>query len=163
MATTGSNACNTTSDVVMTSVAEFVGQQSVQDQLLVEAVSRRRSGAKSISAGLCIMPAGHHSRAHLHEQHEIVIYVLEGRAATLWGWDLKPTEHGPGDFVYVPAGTPHVAVNLSERARLLAIEHRTDPEFNTDVTLLPDLYERAASIAADLRRRKEPQWTSSSD
>jgi uncharacterized RmlC-like cupin family protein len=143
----------TTGKAMVTSFADQIGEHTVQDQFLIEAVSHQLSGATAISAGLCLMPPAHQSRAHLHERHEITVYVLEGRAATLWGWELEPIEHGPGDLVYIPAGVPHVAVNLSEQARLIAIEHRTDPAFNADVKLLPDLYEPATEIAIELRRQ----------
>jgi uncharacterized RmlC-like cupin family protein len=143
--------------VVMASAVELLAAQSPQDQLLTACVTSELSGAQRISAGICVMPPSHQSRAHMHEENEIVVLVLEGKAATLWGWDLTPMVHGPGEFVFVPPGVPHVAVNLSDNARVVAVEHRTDPDFNADVRLLPDLDQRASDIANELRRAERPR------
>ncbi|MCW2542381.1 MAG: cupin protein [Frankiales bacterium] len=140
--------------VVRSSAAELLAEHTPQDQLLTPCVTQELAGAQRISAGMCLMPPSHQSRAHVHDDHEIVILVLDGHAATLWGWDLTPLTHGPGEFVFVPPGVPHVAVNLSETARVLAVEHRSDPNFNSDVRLLPELDERAKDIAVALRRRE---------
>jgi hypothetical protein len=79
--------------------------------------------------------------------------VLEGFAASLIGPDLEPVFHGPGEFIYIPEGMVHVAVNLSTTRRLIAVEARTDPKFNEDVVLSPEYDERTAKIVADLQRK----------
>jgi uncharacterized RmlC-like cupin family protein len=97
---------------------------------------------------MVLMPPGRHSRAHLHAVHEIVVCCIVGTAVTLVGPELEPVRHGPGEFIYIPAGVAHVAVNLSTTEPLVAVEMRTDPHFNDDVVLLPELEEAAAEAAA---------------
>lgn len=46
---------------------------------------------------------------------------------------------------------PHCAINLNSTEPVHALEFRTDPEFNADVVLTPELEEQAASLAAELR------------
>jgi uncharacterized RmlC-like cupin family protein len=76
--------------------------------------------------------------------------VLDGWAATLFGEEMTPMVHGPGSVIWVPAGLVHAAVNLSRVQLLVAVEHRTDPEFNADVELVPELQELAQQRAEEL-------------
>ena len=44
-----------------------------------------------------------------------------------------------GDFLYIPAGVPHLPVNLSQTEPCVAIVARTDPNEQESVVLLPEL------------------------
>ena len=44
----------------------------------------------------------------------------------------------PGDFLYIPAGLPHVAVNRSQTPAFV-VAARTDPNEQESVVLRPDL------------------------
>ncbi|MBX4899684.1 cupin domain-containing protein [Rhizobium sp. NLR15a] len=101
---------------------------------------------------MVFMPPGRIARPHFHARSDIIVMVLEGFAASLIGPDLKPVFHGPGEFIYIPEGVVHVAVNLSTQNRLIAVEARTDPKFNEDVVLSSEYDERASEIVADLHR-----------
>jgi uncharacterized RmlC-like cupin family protein len=98
------------------------------------------------------MPPGTVSKAHYHARSEIVVMCLRGRAVTLIGPELTPYLHGPGEFIYIPEGIVHVAVNLSETEQLHAVEMRTDPGFNDDVVLTPIYDDRVPELAGLLRR-----------
>lgn len=98
------------------------------------------------------MPPGKVSRAHYHAHSEIIVVCLRGQAATLIGPEMTPHLHGPGDFVYIPEGVVHAAVNLSETAELVAVEMRTDPMFNDDVVLTPEHDRAVAAAVVRLRR-----------
>ena len=95
------------------------------------------------STGLCLhtltIPAGERARAHRHNAHESAIYLISGVVDVLWGDGL--THHDvmyAGDFIYIPAGVPHLpANNGSETA--LAVVARTDPNEQESVELLPEL------------------------
>ena len=104
------------------------------------AISAERAGA----TGLCMHPVtigpGERARAHRHDAHESAIYVLEGEVEMWWGERL---EHhltvGPGDFLYIPAGVPHLAANRSVDAPARGIIARTDAGEAEQATLLPEL------------------------
>lgn len=99
------------------------------------------------SRGLCLhrltIPPGVRGRAHLHEGHESAIVVLAGQAEMWWGERL---EHHlvcrAGDFVYIPAGVPHLPANRSAVEACEAIVARTDPNDEESVVLRPDLEAR---------------------
>ena len=126
---------------------------SAQGQLLIPLITNQSCGAEGISAGMVVMPPCRSSKAHLHHHSEIIVICIEGCAATLVGPEMKPILHGPGEFIYIPEGMVHAAVNLSSENRLIAIEVRTDPQFNEDVVLAPELDAEVEKIAAELRNR----------
>jgi len=97
------------------------------------------------------MQPGHVSNVHLHRDSDVIVHVLHGAAATLWGPDLRPLEHGPGQQVWIPAGLEHAAVNLSRSVEVVAIEIRTDPDANADVELLPELDRDACARREELQ------------
>ena len=46
---------------------------------------------------------------------------------------------GPGDFIYIGAGVPHLPYNLSDTEPCTAVIARTDPNEQESVVLLPEL------------------------
>jgi uncharacterized RmlC-like cupin family protein len=89
---------------------------------------------------LLSIPPGARAKAHLHENHETSIYVLSGEAGMWYGDRLQ--EHltvTAGDFLYIPAGMPHLPYNLSDTEPALGIVARTDPNEQESVLLLPEL------------------------
>ena len=65
-----------------------------------------------------LAPGGGHA-FHKHPQQEEVIYAIEGRVEQ-WREDEKRML-GPGDSVFLPAGTVHASFNTSDRdAKVLA-------------------------------------------
>jgi uncharacterized RmlC-like cupin family protein len=96
-------------------------------------------GSRGICMHLLTIPPGARARAHKHEHHETAIYVLAGEAHTRWGDSL---EHhvivSAGEFFYIPAGVPHLPVNLGDEP-CTAVIARTDPNEQESVVLLPEL------------------------
>ena len=86
------------------------------------------AGARGLSMHLVVIPPGARSEPHLHEGHETAIYVLQGRVETCYGEGLaQRVVSEPGDFLFIPPGVPHVAINLSETEPARAVVARTDP------------------------------------
>jgi uncharacterized RmlC-like cupin family protein len=103
-------------------------------------VSAQSAGAQGICMHLLRIPPGGRAKAHLHENHETAIYVLEGEGAMWYGPQLE--EHmvtKAGDFIYIPAGVPHLPYNTSEIEECVAVVARTDPNEQESVRLLPEL------------------------
>jgi uncharacterized RmlC-like cupin family protein len=85
------------------------------------------------------MPPGARATAHLHEGHESAIYVISGQAEFWWGPRLEHHEVvGPGEFVHIPAGMPHLPANLGDEP-VEAVLARTDPNEQESVVALPEL------------------------
>jgi uncharacterized RmlC-like cupin family protein len=88
-------------------------------------------------------PNGGRTKAHLHENHETALYLISGDEVELWtGEQLEHREVArAGDYIYIPAGVPHVAVNRTEtHAAFLAA--RTDPNEQESVVMRPDLEDK---------------------
>lgn len=91
-------------------------------------ISGSTVGASGLSMHLVVIPPGAKSEPHVHVGHETGIYVLEGRVLTRWGPRLEhEVTSEAGDFLFVPPGMPHEAVNLSDTAAARAIVARNDP------------------------------------
>jgi uncharacterized RmlC-like cupin family protein len=101
-------------------------------------VSADNCGAQHICMLLVTIPPGARAKAHLHENHETAIYVLQGESGMWYGDNLA--EHmamEAGDFVYIPAGVPHLPYNRSQVEPCVAVLARTDPNEQESVVLLP--------------------------
>lgn len=89
---------------------------------------------------LLTIPPEVRAKAHLHENHETAIYVIQGKSAMWYGENLmQHMEIDAGDFVYIPAGTPHLPYNPSDSESCTVIIARTDPNEQESVVLLPEL------------------------
>jgi uncharacterized RmlC-like cupin family protein len=104
-----------------------------------EGLSAQSAGTQNICMHLLTVPPGGRAKAHMHESHETTIYVLQGEVNMWYGDNLG--EHlivREGEFLYIPAGTPHLPANLSNDDALAVIA-RTDPNEQESVVLLPEL------------------------
>jgi uncharacterized RmlC-like cupin family protein len=111
-----------------------------------EGIASETVGSRAICMHLLTIPPGGRAKVHLHQDHETAIYILQGEAITLWGDNLEErTDLRAGDLFYIPAGVPHLPVNISN-APVSAVIARTDPNEQESVVLLPELETRAAAI-----------------
>ena len=90
-------------------------QRSPQGSVYAPGISRQTVGARALFLGMVSLPPGERTRAHIHEQHESAFYMLSGTELEVYSGEAL--EHRcvcrPGDFLFIPAGVPHVAVNRS--------------------------------------------------
>jgi uncharacterized RmlC-like cupin family protein len=90
-------------------------------------ISGRTVGSQGLSMHIVVIPPGARAEPHLHVGYETGIYVLEGRVLTRWGERLEnEMVSEPGDFLYVPPGVPHEAINLSDTEPARAVVARND-------------------------------------
>lgn len=105
-----------------------------------EGVSAESAGAKGLCLHRLVLPPGARAEPHLHEEHESAVYVLSGEAVMWHGERLEERmDIRAGDFVYIPAGVPHLPANPSESEPVVAVIARTDPSEQESVLLRPDL------------------------
>ena len=91
-------------------------------------ISGQTVGATGLSMHLVVIPPGARSAPHLHLGYETGIYVLEGEVLTRWGESLEnEVVSRAGEFLFVPPGVPHEAVNLSATQPARAVVARNDP------------------------------------
>jgi uncharacterized RmlC-like cupin family protein len=119
--------------------SEQGGYQGRQDVAYSTGISAQSVGSRALCLHTLTIPPGGRAKAHLHENHESAIYVLSGRAEMFYGENLaRHLVAGPGDFVYIPAGVPHLPINTGSEP-VVGVVARTDPNEQESVVLLPEL------------------------
>jgi len=91
-------------------------------------ISGQTAAAQHLSMHLIVIPPGARAEPHIHVGYETGIYVLEGKVLTRWGAQLEHEEISQaGDFLFVPPGIPHEAINLSSTEPARAVVARNHP------------------------------------
>jgi uncharacterized RmlC-like cupin family protein len=91
-------------------------------------ISGQTVAATGLSMHLVVIPPGARAQPHVHVGYETGIYVLEGRVCTRWGPALEhEVVSEAGDFLFVPPGVPHEAINLSTTEPARAVVARNHP------------------------------------
>jgi uncharacterized RmlC-like cupin family protein len=114
--------------------------RSRQGSMYAPGVSAETVGAKALFFGIVTIPAGERTKAHVHEFHESAFYVLSGADIELWsGPALERRELvGAGDYLYIPANAPHVAVNRGPVPAVF-VGARSEPTAQESVVMRPEL------------------------
>ncbi len=103
-------------------------------------ISADNIGSRGICMHLLTLPPGGRAKAHLHENHETAVYVIRGETRMWYGEKLE--QHlvaSAGEFVYIPAGMPHLPYNSSQTEPCTALIARTDPNEQESIVLLHEL------------------------
>lgn len=104
------------------------------------AISAESVGATGICMHIVNIPPSGRAKAHLHEEHETAIYVLSGEVGMWYGKNLEQhLKVKAGEFLYIPAGMPHLPYNMSNEHPAQGVLARTDPNEQESVKLLPEL------------------------
>jgi uncharacterized RmlC-like cupin family protein len=113
---------------------------SPQGSRYAPGVSAETAGASALFLGVVTLPAGERTRAHVHACHESAHYMLSGEEVELWtGARLERREVArPGDYLFVPAGMPHVAVNRSATPAVF-VTSRNEATAQENVQMCPEL------------------------
>lgn len=91
-------------------------------------ISGSTVGAANLSMHLVVIPPGAKAEPHIHIGYETGIYVLEGKVLTRWGNSLEnEVISEAGDFLFIPPGVPHEAINLSATDPARAVVARNHP------------------------------------
>ncbi len=103
-------------------------------------ISADTAGTSGLCLQLASLPPGAKARAHLHAEHESAAYLIEGEMVLWFGDQLEQKiVVRPGDFLYIPSGTPHLVMNGSDTVPAVAVLARTDANEQESVTELPEL------------------------
>jgi uncharacterized RmlC-like cupin family protein len=83
-----------------------------------------------------MIPPGTRGLPHFHAGCESAIFVVSGEADVWHGTGLvQRSAVRAGDFVYLPPGTPHLAVNRGE-VTSIAVVARTDPADQAEAVVI---------------------------
>lgn len=131
MNTSSSQPFNDAEPIVIHSDAEIITRQKLP---YFVGISEQTAGSKGLSMHLVVIPPGAAAAPHVHQKFETGIYVLEGQVETRYGEALeKSCISRAGDFLFIPPGVPHTAVNLSQTQPARAIVARNDPNEQENV------------------------------
>lgn len=90
-------------------------------------VSGLSAGAQALGVRLIMMPPGTRGMPHFHAEHETAVYVVSGETEVWHGAGLvQRSTVRAGDFLYIPPGAPHLAVNHGD-VTSIAVAARNDP------------------------------------
>ena len=118
--------------------------QGKQGPTYAPGISAATVGARALWLGSAALPpGGGRTKAHVHDHHESAFYFVSGDEVELYtGDELQHREVArPGDYLYIPAGVPHVAINRSDTPAVF-VGARTDPNEQESVVMRPELEER---------------------
>jgi len=115
--------------------------ESEQGPVYAPGISKETADSNVVFLGLVTLPPGKRTRAHLHARHESAFYVLSGDEVELWTGDQlehRDVAHA-GDYLFIPADVPHVAVNRSKATPAVFIGVRDEPTAQETLVMLPEL------------------------
>ena len=115
--------------------------RSEQGSVYAPGISAETAASKVVFLGIVTIPPGERTRAHIHHNHESAFYLLSGGEVELWTGDQL--EHrdvaNAGDYLFIPANVPHVAVNRSKTAPAVFVGVRNEPTAQESVVMRPEL------------------------
>jgi len=121
---------------VIHSGSSYQGRQGIP---YIAGLTAASAGATEICMTVATIPPGARTKAHLHENIETAVYVIEGEAEMFWGRNLEHHEVGrSGDYMFVGADTPHVVINRSS-VRCVAVVAHSAGDDQEGIVLLPEL------------------------
>jgi uncharacterized RmlC-like cupin family protein len=122
-------------------IAGGVPYRSAQGSVYSPGVSRETVGSAALFLGRVTLDPGARTKAHVHELHESAFYLLSGEDVELWtGQRLEHCERAnAGDYLFIPANLPHVAVNRSNGVPAIFIGVRNEPTAQESVVMRPEL------------------------
>ncbi|MGD8404608.1 MAG: cupin domain-containing protein [Anaerolineales bacterium] len=91
-------------------------------------ISEKTAGSTGLCMHMVVIPPGGAAQPHIHNGYETALYVIKGRAKTLYGEGLSESViNEAGDFIFIPANLPHQPMNISDTEEVVAIVARNDP------------------------------------
>ena len=127
------------SDAVVQAIRPEVEVMTRQGLPYFIGISGETVGAKGLAMHVVVIPPGARAAPHVHVGYETGIYVLAGRVRTRWGEGLaESVVSGPGEFLFIPPGVPHEAINCSATEPARAIVARNDAAEQDKVEPYPD-------------------------
>ena len=117
-----------------------VSYTSQQGSVHAPGISKETVGSEVLYLGVVSLPPGERTKAHIHERHDTAHYMLSGDEIEFYtGEELddRKVAH-PGDYIFTPAGVPHVAVNRSTTPAVFVVA-RNEPAAQESVVMCPEL------------------------
>lgn len=116
--------------------AAYEGRQGLT---YLAGLTRESAGSRALCMTVVTMPPGARAKTHLHRGIETAVYVIEGGAEMYWGDALEHHLAGrAGDFMYVPADTPHLVMNRAATTCVAVVAHSAADD-QQGIVMMPEL------------------------
>jgi uncharacterized RmlC-like cupin family protein len=90
-------------------------------------LSAKNVPAGRLSMNVATIPPGGVAYAHIHQDFEVMLYILAGKVRHEYGPGLsRVIDNQAGDFIYIEPGVPHEVLNLSDSEPVVAVVARSD-------------------------------------
>ena len=90
-------------------------------------LSAKNTNARKLSMNVATVAPGAVAYAHIHQDFELMLYIMQGNVRHIYGDELKQTiDNTAGDFIYIESGVPHEVYNLSDSEPVVAVVARSD-------------------------------------
>ena len=90
-------------------------------------LSEKNVNAQKLSMNVATVAPGAIAYAHIHDDFELMLYILQGNVRHIYGENLEQTiENEAGDFIYIEPGVPHEVYNMSDSEPVVAVVARSD-------------------------------------
>ena len=124
-------------DCVAKSSGGYVSQQRLR---YTHEISAESINSNVVLMGAVTIPPQGRTKAHSHDCHDSAFYLLSGEYVELCTGDRLECRQlaRPGDYLSIPAKTPHVAVNRGKTPAVF-VDVRNVPTGQENVVMLPEL------------------------
>ena len=115
---------------------------SQQGSVYAAGIRAETVGSTAVFLGMVTLPPGGRTKANVYVRHESAFYFLSGeQVETCTGSQLEHREVAlPGDYIFIPANVPHVAVNRGKTPAVF-LGARNDAFVHESMVMLPELDE----------------------
>jgi uncharacterized RmlC-like cupin family protein len=122
---------------VVPGAASYTSQQG---SVYSPGISKETVGCETLFLGVVTLSPGQRTRAHIHEFHDSAHYLVSGDEVEVYtGEALEDRQVArPGDYIFTPAGVPHVAVNRGLTPAVF-VTARNEPTAQESVVMRPEL------------------------
>jgi uncharacterized RmlC-like cupin family protein len=121
---------------VIPSGPSYTGQQGFT---YLTGLTGATAGSRALCMTVLTLPDGARARTHLHQGIETAAYIIAGEAEMHFGDRLEHLLRArAGEYVYVPADTPHLVLNRSGAPCLALVAHSAADD-QAGIVLLPEL------------------------
>ena len=121
---------------VVPSGASYLGRQGFT---YLTGLTGATAGARGLCMNALMLPDGARAKTHLHRGIETAVYVIDGEAEMYYGERLEHLLRAKaGEYVYVPAGVPHLVLNRSGAPCRALVAHSAADD-QEGIVLLPEL------------------------
>lgn len=130
------NTASTLTCAVVRPGETYEGKQGLP---FFDGISAETVGATGICMHLVTISPDRQAKAHIHAAHETALYVLQGALEMRFGELLaERLTVQAGEFLYIPAGMPHLPTSIGATEPCVAVVARTDPNEQESVVVLPE-------------------------